>query len=157
MSRPSDFTDEMADAICDELIEGKSLRQICRAVGMPDRRTVLRWLDAHPSFAAKYARARESQADLMDDLILEEAEKANKDNAAAVRVRVDAYKWRAAKLQPKKYGDALQMKHSGAIGTFDASKYTDEQLDNLEAVLGPLAAASGDAAGSEGGEGASDG
>lgn len=151
--RPSDYTPEIADEICGHLIEGVSLRKICARTAMPDRRTVLRWLDAHPEFAAKYARARESQGDLMDDLILEAAEGANKDNAAAVRVKIDAYKWRASKLQPKKYGDSVQMKHSGAIGRFDASKYTDEQLEQLETVLGPLADASSDAEGDPGGEG----
>lgn len=152
VGRPSDFSDELADEICGHLIDGLSLRKICTRAGMPDRRTVLRWLDARPEFAAKYARARESQGDLMDDLILEAAEGANSDNAAAVRVKIDAYKWRASKLQPKKYGDSVQMKHSGAIGRFDASKYTDEQLDQLEAALGPLAAASGDAEGDPRGE-----
>lgn len=156
VGRPSDYSVELADEICGHLIDGLSLRKICSRAGMPDRRTVLRWLDARPEFAAKYARARESQADLMDDMILEAAETANKDNAAAVRVKVDAYKWRASKLQPKRYGDSVQMKHTGRIGTFDASKYTDEQLDQLETVLGPLAAASGDVEGDQSGEGEAD-
>lgn len=153
MGRPSDYRDELADEICDRLIEGESLRQICRRPGMPDRRTVLRWLDAHADFAAKYARARESQGDLMDDLILEAAGTADKDNAAAVRVKIDAYKWRASKLAPKKYGDTSTVKHAGAIGHFDASKYTDAQLSELERALVPLAAAGGDAEGDPAGDG----
>ena len=142
--RPSEFTAEISDAICDALIEGESLRQICKKSGMPDRRTVLRWLDAHPDFAAKYARARESQGDLMDDLILEAAAGANKDNAAAVRVKVDAYKWRAAKLAPKKYGDRQTLEHTGANGgpirhEIDLSALSDEELNQLEAIRGKLA------------------
>jgi phage terminase small subunit len=38
-------------------------------------------------------------------------------------------------------------KHSGAIGTYDLSKLTDEQLDHLESILGPLALAAGDPGG----------
>jgi phage terminase small subunit len=38
-------------------------------------------------------------------------------------------------------------KHSGAIGTYDLSKLTDEQLDHLESILGPLAIAAGDPGG----------
>jgi phage terminase small subunit len=38
-------------------------------------------------------------------------------------------------------------KHSGAIGTYDLSNLTDEQLDHLEAILGPLAIAGGDPSG----------
>lgn len=40
-------------------------------------------------------------------------------------------------------------KHSGAIGTYDLANLTDEQLDALESILGPLAHAGGD----QGGEG----
>lgn len=38
-------------------------------------------------------------------------------------------------------------KHSGAIGTYDLSALTDEQLEHLEAILGPLAIAGGDPGG----------
>lgn len=38
-------------------------------------------------------------------------------------------------------------KHSGAIGTYDLTNLTDEQLDHLEAILGPLAHAGGDPGG----------
>ena len=44
-------------------------------------------------------------------------------------------------------------KHSGAIGTYDLTKISDEQLDALESILGPLAHAGGD----QGGEGAEGG
>lgn len=43
-------------------------------------------------------------------------------------------------------------KHSGAIGTYDLTKISDEQLDALESILGPLAHAGGDPGG-EGAEG----
>jgi hypothetical protein len=44
------------------------------------------------------------------------------------RLKVDARKWVAAKLKPKKYGDKLQTEHSGEITT----KYyglTDAELE----------------------------
>lgn len=41
------------------------------------------------------------------------------------------------------------MQHRGAIGTYDLTKVSDEELDRLEAILGPLALAGGD----QGGEG----
>jgi hypothetical protein len=105
MGRPSKFTDKLADEITERIADGESLRKICKGGTMPNRATVLRWLDERPSFAAKYERARELQADHMDDLILEAAENTDSDNAPAQRVKIDAYKWRASKLKPKKYGD----------------------------------------------------
>ncbi|WP_052076957.1 terminase small subunit [Xanthomonas cannabis] len=37
--------------------------------------------------------------------------------------------------------------HTGAIGTYDLSKITDDELDRLEQILGPLADAGGDPSG----------
>lgn len=42
-----------------------------------------------------------------------------------------------------------KVQHSGAIGTYDLSKLTDDEIDRLEAILGPLA----DAGRDPGGEG----
>jgi hypothetical protein len=105
MGRPSTFTQAIADEICERILEGESLRHVCAENAMPNRSTVLRWLDENEDFAAKYARARELQGDYMDDLILEAAAETDSENAPAQRVRIDAYKWRASKLKPKRYGD----------------------------------------------------
>jgi hypothetical protein len=105
MARPSDYTPELADNICSEIADGQSLRRLCEAEGMPNRSTVLRWLNEHEDFAARYARAREAQGDVMDELILTVADSCTPENAAAARVKIDAYKWRASKLAPKRYGD----------------------------------------------------
>lgn len=114
--RPSSFTQETADLICERIAEGESLRQICEDEGMPHRVTVLRWLDSNGGFAAKYARARELQGDVMDEKILAVADECTNENAQAARVKIDAYKWRAAKLAPKKYGDKVQQEISGPDG-----------------------------------------
>ncbi|MES2904532.1 MAG: hypothetical protein V4696_10140 [Pseudomonadota bacterium] len=116
MGRPSGYTQEIADSILDRLSEGESLRQICAGDDMPNRASVNRWLDADENFATRYARTREMQGDHMDDLILETADKCTVETAAADRVKIDAYKWRAAKLKPKVYGDKQQVEHSGNIG-----------------------------------------
>lgn len=116
VGRPSDFTQETADKICEGLIEGKSLRSICRADDMPNAGTVCRWLSVHKSFREQYERARDAQADTLADEIIDiaddgsndfmgEDEKYNGDAVARSKLRVDARKWVAAKLKPKKYGD----------------------------------------------------
>jgi hypothetical protein len=46
------------------------------------------------------------------------------------------------------YGKPSQsVKHSGAVGAYDLSKMSDDDLDRLEAILGPLALAGGDTGG----------
>jgi len=115
MGRPSIKTPELIEAICDAIADGRSLRSICDDDGMPSTQTVRRWLDEDEDFVAKYARAREAQADVMDDKILIVADACTSENAAAARVKIDAYKWRASKLAPKVYGDKQQLEHSGGV------------------------------------------
>jgi terminase small subunit-like protein len=130
VGRPSDYGPDIAAHICAEIAAGKSMREICRADGMPDMRTVFRWLAAHAEFCQQYARAREAQADYMAEEILEIADDATNDwtkredgsdavNTEVVqrsRLRVDARKWLMAKLQPKKYGDRIAQEVTGGDG-----------------------------------------
>lgn len=114
MGRPSDYSPELAADICGRLVLGQSLRSICSGEGMPDIATVYRWLAAHESFRDQYARAREDQADTMADEIVAIADE--EEDPAKARVRVDARKWVAAKLKPRKYGDKVTNEHTGADG-----------------------------------------
>jgi hypothetical protein len=113
------YSDQIADQICERLIEGESMRQICSSKGFPSRASILRWMDEFPDFEAKCARARVLQADLMDDRVLEVAN--NVESGAlepkAGSVVLSALQWRASKLAPKKYGDKLQTEHSGEVKT----------------------------------------
>lgn len=140
--RPSKFTQALADNICEQLGDGHSLRSICAKEGMPSMSMVMRWLadERLASFREQYARAREVQADRLVEDILEIADEecttvradkhpraeADEDgnvevvfDATAVarnKLRVDARKWVAAKLAPKKYGDKITQEHTGAGG-----------------------------------------
>jgi hypothetical protein len=100
MGRKATFTAQIADTICARISNGESLRQICEGADMPGRQTVLDWLDddGRLDFRAKYERAR---------VILTVADACTNETAQADRVKIDAYKWRAAKLAPKRYGDKL--------------------------------------------------
>jgi len=127
--RPSSYSPEIAQRICDELARGKSLRRICEADDMPADRTVFRWLDSNEEFRQQYARAREEQAEHYAHEIIEIADdgsndtyedddghvKTNYDVIQRSRLRVDARKWIAAKLLPKKYGEMKHIEHSGSV------------------------------------------
>ena len=56
MGRPSDFTQQMADAICAELADGRSLRDICSSTEMPDKATVFRWLAKDAQLRDQYEK-----------------------------------------------------------------------------------------------------
>ncbi len=140
MSRPSKFSDKLADEICGRLTEGEGLRAICRDPAMPHRATVLRWL-ADPErsdFATKYAHAREIQADFLDEEMQDVADKATPENVNVARLRVLTMQWRASKLAPKKYGDKLDITTAGSVAvTLDTPD--PDKLAELQA----LAAANG--------------
>jgi len=101
--RPSDYTIEMAEAVCLRLSCGESLRAICRDDDMPSERAVYTWLLKHEDFAQKYARAREAQMETHLEDILEIAD--GVDDPQNKRVRIDTRKWAMSKLAAKKYGD----------------------------------------------------
>jgi hypothetical protein len=73
-------------------------------------------------FLAQYTRAKEEQADLMCEEMLEIADdgtndtmitdfglKENKEWTNRSRLRVETRKWLASKLKPKKYGEKLDV------------------------------------------------
>lgn len=95
--------------ICDRLAGGESLRAICRDAEMPAASTVFAWLAADADFAERYARAREAQADALVDEIIDIADGTDASgDAARDRLRVEARKWAAARLAPRKYGEGAK-------------------------------------------------
>lgn len=107
--RPSSYTPEIADQICEEIAKGAALYKLCEQPDMPSERAVYQWLEKNSDFAQKYARARERQQDRCVDEIIEIADKCKDPHKA--RLQVDARKWRASKLAPKKYGDQIDVNH----------------------------------------------
>jgi len=103
--RPSTYTEEMGNLICDKLTEGISLRKLCKSEEFPNASTVYVWLDRFPSFAEQYTRAREAATEDMLEDILEIADDPQVE-VQDKRVRIDTRKWIMGKLKPKKYGDA---------------------------------------------------
>lgn len=109
--RPTVRSPELAATICREIAEGRSLRRICASKKMPAKSTVIDWLREDVAFSVQYARAREAQAEVLADEIIELADKAIGKTTAEVqghRLAVDARKWVASKLRPRKYGDRAE-------------------------------------------------
>ncbi len=105
--RRQQYSDKIAEAICDQLTEGKSLNQICRDdPTLPSERTVRRWIrdESHP-LSQPYARAREIGLEKIGDDVIALADKANPDNYNAIRLQIDARKWFLSKVAPKTFGD----------------------------------------------------
>lgn len=128
------YDPEIASTICEQLAEGKTLREICRAEGMPPESTVRNWaLTDREGFAAQYTRAREIGYHSMADELLEisddakndwmernadenEGWQANGEHMQRSRLRVDTRKWMLSKALPKIYGDKVTHEGTGEDG-----------------------------------------
>lgn len=135
-NRPTDYTPEIAEEICDVVAENaKGLKPLCEAnPHWPRLRTIRRWIRENEDFRHMYARAKEDQADLMADEIIEisddtthdtlikqdrdgnDYEACNSEWINRSRLRVDSRKWLASKLRPKQYGEKVVNEHSGLNG-----------------------------------------
>lgn len=105
------------EAVCTLIAECKPLHEIAAKVGV-SKGALIVWLAGFPD---QYARAKEAQADQMAEDILAIAddvaqdvtigengrEVVNNEAIARSRLRVDARKWLASKMAPKKYGEKI--------------------------------------------------
>jgi hypothetical protein len=68
--RPVEYTPEIGDTILERLDKFETLRDICADPGMPDKATVLRWLEQDAEFRDEYAITPRLQAEaLMEETI----------------------------------------------------------------------------------------
>lgn len=148
--RPSIYSQELAATICERLIHGEGLRAICRDDDMPNISTVIDWINKKPEFSAQYARARELQAELLLDEILEIADDSSKDTVDTgmgkvvdheviqrARLRVDTRKWAMGKMS-RKFNDKVIQEHTGANGTALIPSAKQMTTDELKAELEAL-------------------
>lgn len=124
---PLEFNPQVAELICLELSNGKSLRQIQREYDqVPSFHSIYKWLASNPTFAEQYRKAREYQADSYLDMIMEVSLDTSEDitfnkegnpvtnNKAINRARLitDNMKWVMGKLNGK-YSDRQIVEHQG--------------------------------------------
>lgn len=139
MGRPSIYTQELADKICDRIATSEmGLEQVLEEIRLtdgeaPGSTTIYRWLEEKPEFREQSARARRMQAELLHDraqiaaqtpLIGHSVKDSAKDgrttttgdNVERSKLIVQTMLKRAGQLDPKKYGDKVQTEISGPEG-----------------------------------------
>jgi len=108
MGMTSSYTPEIADKICKAIADGRPLHRICKEEDWcPSEYTVYNWLDKHEDFAKSYARARERQQEFYAAQVIEIAD--TEPDPQRARNRMDARKWYASKVAPKKWGDKIEI------------------------------------------------
>lgn len=134
VGRPSVFSQELIDKICELISNGMSLRAVCSQEGMPSTATVCKWLSENQEFSEQYARAREKQADYFVEEIIEIADSVEAESAAVskAKLQIDARKWAASKIAPKKYGDKVEQQITGNLAIQADVKLSDLFLSDEE-------------------------
>ena len=124
--RPTEYTEEIGETICDRIVDGESLRTICADAGMPDEATVLGWVSSHREFRDQYEIARDFAVEaLLDETIeiiddpsgyLVERVQANgkvvvvwdRKQLPRCRLRMDVRMWVVDQLPPLKLEERLE-------------------------------------------------
>lgn len=132
--RPTKYSDETVERICELIASGMSLRTVCSQEGMPSAVTVCKWLSENEEFSKQYARAREEQAVSFADEIIQIADSVDPDSAAVAKAKlqIDSRKWLAARMAPKKYGDKVEQQITGNLAIQADVKLSDLFLSDEE-------------------------
>lgn len=134
------YSREIADYICDEMAEGRALKEICRTARetnpqFPSAAAVRRWVVYdEDGIAARYARARDAQAMTWADEVLEIADdqandwverqtergrtvrEIDREHVTRSQLRVESRKWLLAKLHPTLFAERIAHQTLGADG-----------------------------------------
>ena len=118
---------DLLEQIFERVAKGESLNRICLEPGMPARKTFYEWVAEDETVLRRYEFAMIMRADTFAEETIEIADddgddwKTGKDGSMIPdyeivqrsKLRVDARKWYASKLAPKKYGDKVVNEHQG--------------------------------------------
>lgn len=128
---------------------GLPLRKALSGFDMPSSKTFYEWLEADEDKRKRYARACESRADIMFEEMIDIADKQGEDVVgedkygnqiinhnviARNRLQVETRKWALGKMNPKKYGDKVDVTTGGdklpaSTPTIVFKKYDKEDGD----------------------------
>lgn len=152
MGRPSVFSQELADEICERIALGETLTEITSDEDKPSPSTVWRWQRSHDDFRKAIAHAREAQTRMWADQIVDladdssndwtirrrqngEAEEVlNRDHIERVKMQIDARKWLMARVNRADYGDKQQIDHNHSfadLSTVELGRKVRELLAKL--------------------------
>lgn len=126
--RPSKYTPELVERICERLATGEPLAAICRDPGMPSDDTVRNWMERDESVSRDIARAREAGFDAIALEGLEIVDNTEEDPASR-RVRSDYRLKLLAKWDPKRYGDRTILAGDKDNPLATVATLPDDELD----------------------------
>lgn len=152
MARPIEWTDDLKEAaisiIIERITKGESIRRILNKdrKNLPSNFLFLKWVSEDEALAKQYAQAMNVRADLMFDEMLDIADSTGDDiielddgrqvvNHEVInrdRLRVDTRKWVLSRMNPKKYGEKVDVTSGGEKIEPVAISFTEFNNNNTE-------------------------
>jgi hypothetical protein len=127
---------EIIDEMLIRMASGQPLTRICKLEHLPTYHMFMSWILNDPDLMASYKQAREVQADYLFDEIIEISD-TEYDNYKA-RNKMDARRFVAARLSPKKYSERSTIDVNQTISKtvkLDLSAMSDDARDELKRAL----------------------
>jgi|SRR6185369_465000 len=110
------FDEQKAQAVVERVSGGTPVSQVARELSI-GRRTIHDWREANPTFAAQFARAKLDGFDAIadDTLTIADDVPADTEEVQRAKLRVETRLKLLAKWDAARYGDQLNVKHSGGV------------------------------------------
>lgn len=107
------YTPKLFEKICDRIACGESVAAICRSKGFPSRESFYQWTRRDSASKKAYLKACAMRSQVYVEQIMDVLDnlgnEATSNQINAARLRIDATKWVASKLQPRLYGDRIKI------------------------------------------------
>jgi hypothetical protein len=121
--RPTKFSAELGEEICELVASGWLMKHAARNFGIPPE-TVCRWVVRHEAFREAYAVARAQRTEIWAEEIIEIADDATRDyttdehgncvfnveNVHRARLRIEGRKWIMARLDPRLWANRPEIR-----------------------------------------------
>lgn len=121
VGRPSRYSEEVIDELCERLSKGEPMAAICRDEHMPGVHTVYDWANATEAVSARIARAREAGEDAIAAQVLEivdteparvltmHGDQIDSGDVANRKMRAEYRLKLLAKWNPKRWGERVDI------------------------------------------------
>lgn len=101
-----EYSSYVVDLICQQIVEGESLTDICKKQGFPSYAELCRWKKQVPEIQDQLDQARRDRAEGIRDKAYEEALQVDEDSVDSTKLRIDTLKWLAGTDNKERYGNA---------------------------------------------------
>lgn len=131
--------------VAEAIRSGKTLAQIGQDPSMPSSSQILHWRSRFPEFRKMFEDAFRDRGHAFFDKVVDEANKVGdfltKDEAAAKKIKIDTYKWAAAKSDPDRYGERKPELHVSSPSSIIINTGVDLQnAPSIDDLLKPIEA-----------------